>query len=85
MLKPQSLALKFNFTIWGEWVERWLQRLKALVALLDDLGSILSNHMTVYNCLEITVPVAPTPSPGLCGYCTHEVHINVGKILMNIK
>ena len=62
----------------GGLLESWgagemAQKLRALVVLTDDLGSILSTHMVAHNhqCWGVM------PSSGFCRYCTHGVHIHM--------
>ena len=60
--------------------------LRALAALVEDLGSILSTHTETR--LSVTpVPRGLMPPSGIHRHCRKEVHVNIraGKTLRHIK
>jgi hypothetical protein len=48
--KIAFLKVKYFFLQVGEMIA---QQLRALAALLEDLGSILTSHMGAYTCLQL--------------------------------
>lgn len=61
--------------------------LSALVALTEDLGSVLSTHMVTYNRMETLVPGNTVPFSAFHGHqaCTWMVRIRAKHIYTQIK
>lgn len=65
--------------------------ISALVALTEDLGSVLSTHMVAYNRMEALVPGTTVPFSAFHGHqaCTWMIHIRAKhtytQIIINIE